>query len=765
MVGATSEPRRTKRRWQRPGRFLRDLNLSALVVVLAAGGAFLMVPAGDDGLLGLPDLAEGDVSPRTIKSPQAFVINDAETTDRIRRERVANLRPVYDLLAGLGPATKERLEGAFEAAREPRDAIGETITDRDRALAFMLHLDVTIDEELLLPLIKKAGEDELRDAALMIVQRLYEQRIVDDKALLLLKATRGIELRLLNREGKVAGEETFTALSTTLGFAEARARVDELVAAELKRLTAEQRRGVATVVKRLLRPNLIPNELETRQRREFAEASVKPVSNAIRPGEVVLRAGERVTRQHLTILKGIDQELRARDRVEGSIGSAILVILLVVLGYRYASRSFLPGKPGFRDLTLLTVTYLMTLLLFWIGYKGAAYLVEVQPEIGPLAARTALPVAAGVLLVRVTTEMEAALAFTVLTGVTAGWVFDVNLEFAIYALVGGLAAGSVPSTAEPRPMFLRAALRIGLAQATVIVALGLLTSGTAWEDHARGVGAALVSGLLATVLAFLAVPVVEVLFGHTTTMKLTDLANLNHPLLRDLVVEAPGTYHHSIMVGTLAEEAAQEVRANPLLARVGGYYHDIGKMKNPRVFDENERGAFVGPPTTEAAELRRHVQDGLELGLKHRLGNELLEIIAQHHGTSAVRAARRRQLELQGVAEPADFAYDGPRPLTSEAALVMLADVVECATRELANQGGLSRAMLESAVRKAVNEVLEDGQLDACPLTLRDLGLVVESFTRTLEERLIKKGRPPTLSSFPVFGASSVVRAPRGEPN
>lgn len=215
----------------------------------------------------------------------------------------------------------------------------------------------------------------------------------------------------------------------------------------------------------------------------------------------------------------------------------------------------------------------------------------------------------------------------------------------------------------------------------------------------------------------------------------------------------------------MAEAGARAIGANALLSLVGGYYHDIGKLKAPRVYEENDAGALLAlSPADAARELRTHVAEGLERAAQHRLGAPVLEIIAQHHGTSVVRAPFFRAEEL-AAAPRSDFAYPGPRPITKEAALVMLADAVEVATQPLGAEAGLTKSNIEEVVHRVINEVVEDGQLGDCELTLREVGLLMAAFTRELEERLIRRAKPPTLSSLPTLTGPNVVRAPGGEPN
>jgi putative nucleotidyltransferase with HDIG domain len=755
-------------RWLRPGRFLRDLNILAILILIASGAALLLLPSSDDGLLGLPELTIGQDAPRTIKSPRAFAIADIETTARLRQEAVARVLPVYDLKTVLGGEAKERIETAFANDAALRAIDGGTIKPEElaqqhrvRAQEFLRTLQVFIDEDALIPLFKFADPDQLRDAAIMIAQSLYERRIVDDRALLRLQAPDGIQLRIIEPDETGEKEETLRGYDDLMSIDQARARVDELVADLLKRLPAEQRRAVSLLVKRLVQPNLVANRVETERRVEAAKSAVKTVVIPIKPGETVLHAGQRVTERHLFILRGIEKELRAQSRVQASAGSALLIVLLVVVMYRFMVRGFRVFEPSHRDLAFLASAFLIMLLLIWLGYKGVIWASEAFPELSASAYRLALPVAAFTLLVRFVVGAEYGAAFAPLVALTAGWMMGANLGYAAYALSGSIAAASVKTTEKPRTALFVAGLRAAFAQVCVASALALLDSHFTIEDTGGEVAAAIASGLVSALLAALLLPAVEAIFGYTTDLKLTDLANLNHPLLRELLVEAPGTYHHSILVGTLAEAGTNAIGANKLLARVGAYYHDIGKIKNPRAFEENVQRSFVSmAPVDEAREIRMHVADGLELAAKHRLGQPVLEIIAQHHGQTFVRSAFRRATE-QGRAESAEFAYPGPKPITKEAAVVMLADFVEVATRDLAAEVALDVPKIEAEVRRVIGEVLNDGQLDQSELTLLDIGRIIKAFVLVLEDRLIRRGRL-TLSQLPKVPPAQMVRPPLG---
>jgi putative nucleotidyltransferase with HDIG domain len=246
---------------------------------------------------------------------------------------------------------------------------------------------------------------------------------------------------------------------------------------------------------------------------------------------------------------------------------------------------------------------------------------------------------------------------------------------------------------------------------------------------------AFIDGILAAVAVMVTIPFLEGPFGIITALKLIELSNPNQPLLRQLLVEAPGTYHHSIVVGNLAEAATEAVGGNSLLARVGAYYHDIGKAKRPYFFIDNQFGA-ENPhdrlsPSVSALIIASQVRDGVELAKKHHLPQAIINFIQQHHGTTLIRYFYEKALASdtgEGV-EEADFRYEGPRPQSKETAIVMMADASEATTRTLKHP---TPQAIEQVVRRVIRERLEDGQLDDSNLTLKELDVIAQTFTRVL---------------------------------
>jgi hypothetical protein len=330
-----------------------------------------------------------------------------------------------------------------------------------------------------------------------------------------------------------------------------------------------------------------------------------------------------------------------------------------------------------------------------------------------------------------------ALIFAILSSLLLGVLFGNSLFISLYALAGSLTAAHWVRHCKERSTLFRAGFRLSLVNALMVFGFLLVAGRPLDVQFLFKLAFALAGGLVCAVIVNGTIPLVESLFKYTTDIKLLELANMNTPVLRELMIQAPGTYHHSVIVGNLVEAAAEAISANPLLARVAAYYHDIGKIRKPLYFVENlgnqENRHDKLAPSMSALILMSHVKDGVEVARDNRLGAALVEIIRQHHGTALIkffydRAKSKEDPGVQQVDER-DYRYPGPKPQTREAALIMLADAVEAASRTLTEP---TPARIQGMVQKIINNIFIDGQLDECELTLKDLHNIAKSFNRIL---------------------------------
>ncbi len=356
-----------------------------------------------------------------------------------------------------------------------------------------------------------------------------------------------------------------------------------------------------------------------------------------------------------------------------------------------------------------------------------------------------LPTAAAAMMVVTFFDVGTSILFSIVACIFWTVILYGSLWTYVYFLFGSFLGIHSLYPYRDRLKPIRAGMWVGILQGFLVALFLQLKGNTDWSFYPVYVLAAILGGILSGILASGLIPLVEYLFDYATDTKLIELSTMDHPLLRELMVQAPGTYHHSIIVGNMVEVAAKSIGANSLLAKVAAYYHDIGKIKKPLYFIENqfdcENRHEKLAPSMSSLILISHVKDGVELARQYKLGKPIIEIIRQHHGTSLISyfyqkalSMREKALGSKKGADPPpvneeDFRYPGPKPQTKEAGLVMLADMVEAACRSIPNP---TPARIQGTVNKLINQAFVDGQLDECELTLKDLHQIAKHFIQIL---------------------------------
>ncbi len=471
-------------------------------------------------------------------------------------------------------------------------------------------------------------------------------------------------------------------------------------------------------------PNTFPNYEATEEARAEARAAVEPVYVTLEEGEIIVREGEVTTPLAWEALGklGLRQpQIGWRDIAVRILLTSLLVFILA-LYLLYLHPTFWDSWQDMLLVSLLAALAVLAAQLMIPGHVVLGYL---------------FPLAATSMLLTALVDTEIAIVVTMLLSLMVGFIAGGSLEFVLYAFAGGAVASLRLWRIERLNAFLWAGVYVALSNLSVI-----LLFRAAEQDHdllgtLQIAGASVANAVLAMSLTLGGFFLFSNVLHITTSLQLLELGRPTHPLLRELLLKAPGTYHHSLMVGNLAEQAAQAVGADALLARVGAYYHDVGKMLRPYFFAENQTDG-VNPhdrldPQTSAQIITSHVQDGLQLAKKYGLPQEIRDFIPQHHGTALSSYFYQEALEQStSPAATSDerFRYPGPKPQSREAAILMLADEVEAASR--ANRPR-SVEEIGELVDSLIQARMEAGQLDESDLTLRDLQRIEETFTNVLQ--------------------------------
>ena len=507
---------------------------------------------------------------------------------------------------------------------------------------------------------------------------------------------------------------------------------------------------------------------------------VRPVIVGIVRGQTIIEPGERVSPEEYEMLMANRKYLQEHTdtKLDESLtlfGRVLLVLAMVLASIIYIRLEDPETLLSNVRLGLLALVVIINLALVRANYAlgGADFFVHDGSWASTLP--YVAPTAFAPLIVAILIDAGSAIFMALLISIFTGVIYGNRLDLLVLTFLASLVAIFFCRDARRRGRVVRAAGAGGLTVAAFAALIGIADQ-TPFETLTRQMVAGLGTGLLTGIAVVGLLPVLESLFKRTTDITLLELTDYNHPLLRRMQLEAPGTYHHSLIVAQLAENAANAIGANPLVARVSSLFHDVGKTSHAAFFGENQRDG-VDPhssqdPLASARIIKQHIADGVELALKHHLPRAVIDVIRQHHGTTLVRYFYQRavaqsrapfasEASLSGsAARPANevtipeasFRYDGPRPQFKESAIISLADGVEAASRSLRQT---TPGQLSELIDRIVRDRIDDGQLDEAPLTFVEITRVKNSFQFTLLNMLHGRVAYPPAEQTPPAAAKA----------
>ena len=683
----------------------------------------------------------GDVAQRDIKASDDFFVEDIEVTREKKEAAKDQVKIVYDLDPGLLREIKSNLSTAMKSARKlfpPKELKEDQPPLPDPTLTMLMEIKPQFEEKLGIALNKAAytilykhrfhGSIELKIAA--IVDKILSNGVVANKTVLLEEETRGILLRNIE-----TGEETpVNNLKTFYAPDQAKAMVRIEGEPLLKDAPHTLSNLVVDICQRLLQPNVTLNRNATQNRILQAQAQIKPVLYQIKAGEMILREGERVDKLQLIKLNALKKQTREKDLYTAAGGIALVTFFLIMVSYfLFLKHHHSLEKKHNKHILFLSLGLLLHLTIV----KIATYIAMPSGTSGILGSSSffmVLPLQSAAMIVCLFLGFDIAIYFTLVLGILTTFSFGGNFEVFIFFFMSSITAAFWIREKQERKTLIMAGFKLALFNAALALALGINSLGYSnLPVLAEEIAMAFMGGLVAATLTVGFTPLIEILFNYTTEFKLLEFSNLDQPLIKKLMIEAPGTYNHSVIVATLAEAAASAIDAGSLKAKVMGYYHDIGKLDKPMYFIENQADGKNRhdklSPSMSALILIQHVKKGIELAKQSKLGDEIIEGITQHHGTSLIKYFYNKSLSINDNVNEEDFRYPGPKPQTREAGIVMLADVVEAAVRALERP---TPARIQGRVKELINDVFADGQLEECELTLKDLHQIAKSFNNIL---------------------------------
>ena len=688
----------------------------------------------------------GDIADKDIKAPEDFFVEDNDATEMNRKLAASKVPTVYDYDSTFFFKLSERVRTAFRESRDmfetgrikalsPESNIQAAIGN-DRSVRLKKEFESKIGFQItggVYSMLEKYGfPEDIANAVISILSKVLGNGVVDNKGLLINEMERGIIIRDIETKNESVSYElnSFYSLEEAKGIA-------EVIGHKVLKDQNINKNLVIFFVKQLVQPNITLNRKETEERIKSVVAEINPVLYKIKAGEMLLREGEKVSEIQNAKLKALRVKVRYERILATIIGATMIMLCLLITTYivHIKKENEKIGDHN-RKLLFLACVVLMFFMFAVISLSLSKSLTQNGPlSITATSIQLGIPMASGAMLICLFIGFSTAIPLAVVIAVCTAIVFQNSFELMIFFLLNGIMGAYWMQNCRERKVFIKAGAKLGAFNVILATAMNIYFADLSWTKLLWDCVFAFLGGVGAGIVTAGLTPLVEVAFNFTTDIKLLELASLDQQVLRRLMIEAPGTYHHSVIIGSMVEAAAAEIGANPLLAKACGYYHDIGKLNKPQYFIENQSNGVNKhdklAPSMSSLILVAHVKDGVELAKKHNLGREITDAISQHHGTSLIRYFydRAKQLKGEDKVTIADFRYPGPRPQTREAGLVMVADVVESASKTLENP---TPARIQGLVQNLMNNIFSDGQLNDCELTLKDLNKIAKSFNTIL---------------------------------
>jgi len=724
-----------------------------LALVFIAAISWLIFPIGErQSLINTNSFKIGEESNQDVFAAVSFDYEEIIDTEEEKKEILSEVLPVFDL--------------SFEAIKKADDQINitrqvrntKTLSDADRIskLKNLFYIGPSDEVGYILLKVSDAEIDNIQQKTKQVLEEvllngvtpdaeyggLYEELAKIDYMKPKLdhireKQNENTETTNAQAVSKVRINLIDNRAGTTV---EKTVLVEELTPISKARLIIQDRaKGflypVSFVVEEmsidLLRPNLIYNGALTKKRLDKRLNSDSFINQKISKGDKILGIGDIITESHIKKLKLMLSVQRRSMLLHTAPGILLITLTLLSLLFVYMWKY---EFSLFSELRKLVAINLTIILLLGLGY---VFIVYVPKDYSVYL----IPTALASIVVAIIANVQLSIFITTIIGIfiaiLSGTSLNGSLGYFLVIFAGGTAAAIAISNVRHRRHLIIPGLYVSGVNVIVIIAIGLINKITLVKLGMSCVVGS-VNGIIVALLTPGLLPFFEYLSRTTTDMELLELADLNQPLLAQLKEKASGSYYHSIDVAKLAEMAAESIKANPLLARVGSYYHDIGKMSKPEYFIENQKGENLHDnlnPSMSSRIIASHVKDGAKIGLDNKLPQVILDIIQQHHGNTMIGGLRFYQKAMESdkhnTVRIEDFRYPGPRPHTKEAAIILLADSVESARHVLLHDNP-SYSRLISFVREIVEDKTMDSQLDECDLTLRDVSLISDAFAKVL---------------------------------
>lgn len=645
------------------------------------------------------------VSPETIRAVKT--VEDTEQTKLDKQAAADSVEPVYTYSEEVGKNQASVVRSIYNYALDAKEI--EATSDSAKAAKAQQKKQL---EALKKSLDSKELNVELSDEDLAVLLDATKSELEDGRDSIVEKVTSVLQQPV--READVA---------------EKRESIGNAI-----RLTYSFPTDLMNVSIRIARSAMVANELldedATEQKRQQAIESIDPTR--ILQGQIIVQEGEVIDRDvyHQLEVTGM---LATHQSLKPYVGLALLIIIQMLFFYMiFNNAKNMKIEHKIRNLLIVSIIYVLS-----IGFMELLGIVDREFD---LLLGFLFPAALAPMMIRMLVGERIAVLVTMMLGISAGVIFQegystvMQMEIALYMILSGISSLYFVRNMQKRSKVLQTSFGVAIFNSLFIAFYLLMTqSSYTAKELLFYLVAAIVSALLSGALTIGTLPFIETVFGILSSLRLIELSSPNHPLLKKILMEAPGTYHHSIMVANLAEAACEAVGADGLLARVGCYYHDIGKTKRPGFFVENQTNGLNPhdhlPPEKSRDIIIAHAADGVRILEKHKMPKEIVDIARQHHGTTAVKFFYYKAKQQDPTVKESDYRYAGPKPQTKEIAIITVADSVEAAVRSMKDP---TPEKIKNLVHAIAQDKLQDGQFDECDLTIQELHTIEQVFCETL---------------------------------
>ncbi|MBN1592060.1 MAG: HDIG domain-containing protein [Candidatus Coatesbacteria bacterium] len=732
----------------------------------------------------------GDVARQDIWAPNEITIEDQETTEAKRKAVAEGVQPIYDyderavtgtmnnakaafaaIRVGLDKRNEQlrvleqqptAQQGATEARRQvatgnastgtldplagsegrsARPEIKPTMDDIRKEFETILHVDVPPKEFDVL--VATAQDPSIERCLSQAFEDACKDGVVGDKTTLLDDPEKGITIKEVGSGiTKMLAPNVLGRIPDSL---EAKAGVARFLKTRCAE-TAEYHPLITSIVSQLIKPTLTFNKSETEKTKQEAIDAVEPVYYKIKKGQIIIRAREVVTPRHKQLIDVIAKSVKPHKQAYSAIGTPLFLALVILLIYLSAHRFGFDSRPGWKNESLFWSIIVLTLLFskaFLWGVRSLVETIERFPFNQLESYYYAAPLGLSTVLATLLLGKRSGLAAALLASAMVPLLFGAWPVIILATILSGIAVVFIAERYGTGAIVFKMGLAIGTVMALSVLSMQLLDPEVKFTDTGYfNAICAFGQGVVVIAATGILLPILELVFGVWTKSKLLDLASTDRPLIKRLMIEAGGTHNHSLRVGELARSACEAIGANGVVALVSAYYHDIGKLKRPGYFIENTPIGSDNPhdrltPAMSVRVLVEHVTYGLDLARKKKFPPVILDAIEQHHGVSLIRPFYHKAVEAAKrtgeMVEESEFRYPGVKPKTRETGIIMIADSIEAASRVLANP---TKDKISKMVDRIASFYVEDGQLDDCNLTLRDIQKCKESFVLVLQGML-----------------------------